>query len=391
MALRHRKDDGLAPALVPPDTVLAREAVVEDTSVLAGEGAVSLRDGELPCEGPRIDGDGVERGEQLLELRSRRLVHRAPVELVPLHLEAALGRGLDRHRLADAVRHEVALRDRLAELVAEGRLLDLEEAEGVAHEVAVHEVGRFTRRLRRARSRGEAELDAVEVPEHAAPFAIDRAMALVGDDEVEVARGELAVLGNHGLEGRDGDALRAVEAAAGAKDVAGVVVEVVGEGVLGLAGEGDPVHEEEDAGDRPGFEQALDEGSRGAGLAGPCRHLDEQLPASMRHLVREGVDAVELVAAVDDPPVDRDVGEGAADRARRDSAFQILLRVEGRDRSCVGVRVPVEEPHLVAVREEDERDLELLRVVAPLVLGGDRVDARALGLHHRHRPPGAVA
>ena len=87
MALRHRKDDGLAPALVPPDTVLAREAVVEDTSVLAGEGAVSLRDGELPCEGPRIDGDGVERGEQLLELRSRRLVHRAPVELVPLHLK----------------------------------------------------------------------------------------------------------------------------------------------------------------------------------------------------------------------------------------------------------------------------------------------------------------
>ena len=51
----------------------------------------------------------------------------------------------------------------------------------------------------------------------------------------------------------------------------------------------------------------------------------------------------------------------------------------------------VEEPHLAAVREEDEQDLELLRVVAPLVLGGDRIDARALRLGHRHRPPGAVA
>ena len=33
----------------------------------------------------------------------------------------------------------------------------------------------------------------------------------------------------------------------------------------------------------------------------------------------------------------------------------------------------------------------MLRVVAPLVLGGDRLDASALGLDHRHRPPGAVA
>jgi len=44
-----------------------------------------------------------------------------------------------------------------------------------------------------------------------------------------------------------------VKTVAGAKDVAGVVAEAVGEGVLGLGGEGDPVHEEEDAGDHPGL------------------------------------------------------------------------------------------------------------------------------------------
>ena len=57
----------------------------------------------------------------------------------------------------------------------------------------------------------------------------------------------------------------------------------------------------------------------------------------------------------------------------------------------MGVVVPVEEPHLVAIREEDERNLELLRVVALLVLLGDWVDARPLRFGHRHWPLGAVA
>ena len=101
-------------------------------------------------------------------------------------------------------------------------------------------------------------MDAVEVAQHAAPFAVDGAVAFVGDDEVEVAGGEVAVFGDHGLQGGDGDALGAVEAAAGAQHVAGVVAQVVGEGVFGLAGEDDSIHEEEDSGDGAGLEQALD-------------------------------------------------------------------------------------------------------------------------------------
>jgi len=141
----------------------------------------------------------------------------------------------------------------------------------------------------------------------------------------------------------------------------------------------------------PAFEEALDERGRGTGVAGPRRHLDEELVPSTRHLARESIDAIDLVAAIDDPPVNRDIGEGAADGTGGNPAFEVLLRVEGCNRPRVSVRVAVEEPALVAVREEDERDLELLRVVAPLVLSGDRANARALRLDHRHWSSGAVA
>ena len=123
----------------------------------------------------------------------------------------------------------------------------------------------------------------------------------------------------------------------------------------------------------------------------PGGHLDQELAPAARDLVRQRLDAVDLVAAIHDLPVDRDVDQSAADRPGRDPALQVLLRIEGRDFARVGVRVTVQKPHLVAVRQEHEGNPEQLRVVPPLVLGGDRLDARPLGLDHRHRPPGAVA
>ena len=45
------------------------------------------------------------------------------------------------------------------------------------------------------------------------------------------------------------------------------------------------------------------------------------------------LDAVDLVVAVHDPPVDGDVGQRAADRPRRDPALQVLPRPEGGDRA----------------------------------------------------------
>ena len=108
---------------------------------------------------------------------------------------------------------------------------------------------------------------------------------------------------------------------------------MVGEGVLGLRGERYPVHQEEDAGDRAGLEQALDERRRGAGLAGPRRHLHQELAPAARHLVGQGLDAVDLVVAVHDLPVDGDIGQRAAGRPRSDPALQVLLRPEGGDRA----------------------------------------------------------
>ena len=55
------------------------------------------------------------------------------------------------------------------------------------------------------------------------------------------------------------------------------------------------------------------------------------------------------------------------------------------------VRLAVEEPDLFPVRQERERDAELLGVVASLILRLKGVDAGALGLDRRHGPPRAVA
>ena len=229
------------------------------------------------------------------------------------------------------------------------------------------------------------------MPQHAAPLAVDRAVAFVGDHQIEVARRKRAVLRDHGLQGRDGDALGAVEAAAGAQHVAGIIPQMVGERVLGLPGQGDPIDQEQHAGDDARLEQPLDEGCRRAGLAGPRRHLDQQLPPAARDFGGQRLDAFDLVVAVDDLPVDGDRRRVAAHPARGDPSFEVVLRVEACDRACVGVRLPIQEPHFLAVRKEDERDAELLGVMSSLVLRRDRIDARPLGLQHRHGPALPVA
>src|SRR5690606_14978696 len=98
---------------------------------------------------------------------------------------------------------------------------------------------------RHARGRGQPQLDAVEVPQHAGPLAVDAAMAFIGDDQVEVPGGVVPVDVHHALQGGDGDPLGVVEAAAGAEDVAGQLRQVLVEAVLGLACQGDPVDEEQ--------------------------------------------------------------------------------------------------------------------------------------------------
>ena len=84
---------------------------------------------------------------------------------------------------------------------------------------------------------------------------------------------------------------------------------MVAEGVLGLPGERDAVHEEQDARHYAGLEQPVDERRRRARLAGPGGHLHQQLTAPVRNLGGQGLDAGDLVPAIHDPPVDLDAGQ----------------------------------------------------------------------------------
>src|SRR5690606_31643401 len=119
------------------------------------------------------------------------------------------------------------------------------EAQGVSHEGLVVFGRGF---VGDAGGGGQAELDAVEVAQHARPLAVDAAVAFVGDDQVRVAGRIVAVDVHHALQGGDGDPLGVVTAAAGASYVAGQVRQVAVEVVLGLPRQGDPVYQEQHAG-----------------------------------------------------------------------------------------------------------------------------------------------
>ena len=390
MPLRNREHDGLAPLRHPPDTVPAHEALLVGIAELPDQGAVALGYGELALQGTRVHRDRVRFREQFLELFPRLAVHRAPVEFIAADFESALGRGLHRHGPVDAVGHEMSFPDGPAQRIAEGRFGQPEEAQRVAHELAVLGVGKRVG-IRRAGRGRQAELDSVEMPDHAAPLAVDRPVAFVGDHQVEIARRQVTVIRNQGLQEGDGDALVPVELPAWPQHMAGIVLQVVRESVLGLPGQLDPVDQEQDAGDDARLEQPLDESRRGTGLAGSRRHLHQQAAPPVRDFGGQGFDAFDLVVAVDDLPVDGHRGQIAAHPACGDPPLQVVLGIETRNFSGVGIRFPVQEPHFVAVRQENERDVELFGIVPSLVLRGDRIDAGPLGLQYRHRPSLPVA
>ena len=94
-------------------------------------------------------------------------------------------------RLVDLVGDEVALVDRLLERVAEGRLVDLEEAQRVLDEGAVLGIGQVVRRPGARRGSPSGRAGCRRSAQRAAPLAVDAAVAFVGDDQVEVAGREL--------------------------------------------------------------------------------------------------------------------------------------------------------------------------------------------------------
>ena len=101
--------------------------------------------------------------------------------------------------------------------------------------------------------------------------------------------------------------------------------------------------------------------------------------------------ALDLIVPVHDPAVRFDGGQVATNPPRGDPTLQVILRIEARDLPRMGVGFAVEKPHLLAVRKEGERNVELGGVVATLILCRDWIDPGVLRLQRRHGTAGTVA
>ena len=110
----------------------------------------------------------------------------------------------------------------LTQLITESGLIHLEKAQGVAHGKDVFVVASVFDGAGEGRG-GEADLNAVEVFENAAPFAIDAAVAFIGDDQVEIARRVVAVNVDHALQRGDGNTFFILKAPPGAQHIAGEI------------------------------------------------------------------------------------------------------------------------------------------------------------------------
>ena len=134
------------------------------------------------------------------------------------------------------VRGKPAVADGVFELVDEGRFIDLEKAQGVAHEeLVLFVVEFFTSHAGRGR---QADLNPVEMLQHPAPLAVNAAVAFIADDQIEISRRIIAVDIDHALQRGDGDLLFVLKAAAGAQHMAGIVRQMLGESVFGLLRKG---------------------------------------------------------------------------------------------------------------------------------------------------------
>jgi hypothetical protein len=85
----------------------------------------------------------------------------------------------------------------------------------------------LARRFVAERCGGQADLHAVEILEDATPLAIDAAMALVGDDQIEITSRVVPVDVDHALQSGDRDALLVLDASASAQYEGGIVGQLV--------------------------------------------------------------------------------------------------------------------------------------------------------------------
>ena len=133
----------------------------------------------------------------------------------------------------------------------------------------------------RVRRRGGRQADqvCVEVLQHLAPQAVDRAVAFVGDHHVEVAAGVFLVAADHGLQQADCDLFFLLDHAR-LEPVAGIVGQQILNGLDGLFCELIPVDQEKDALGLAGLDQPLQVESDQVGLAATGRQFDQEAALS---------------------------------------------------------------------------------------------------------------
>ena len=189
---------------------------------------------------------------------------------------------------------------------------------------------------------GKTNEEGVEVIQHLPPEIVDRAVAFIDDDEVEVLDGDFFVIDDgewflaggfpftgvfvfggfvellvledriHPLDGGDADLgifrdVGGVEALDGVEfgELSVVVGWLIGEKLLlGLLAEVAGIDEEEDALDAGVLEQSIDEGDGGEGFASPRCHLDERAGLGLFHGPVELGDGIDLAI----PEVEGDEG-----------------------------------------------------------------------------------
>ena len=233
----------------------------------------------------------------------------------------------------------------------------------------------------------------IEARERRLPGAVDRAVAFVGDHDVEVAGGKFVDAADHRLEQRHRDLLLLARGT-GSQPIARVCGEQILDGFERLPRELVAVHQDEHAFHPSGLEETFQVEADEVGLARSGRQLDQESALAELQCMVEGAHGLGLVRThgarltlADVVLRDFDGRQRLAAGAHLDHALQIATREEAGDGARIVVLV-VPEICELAVGQEDERCTKRLRVGERLLLGG--VDGVSLGLDHGKRTASLV-
>ncbi|KAF5042277.1 hypothetical protein DSECCO2_514320 [anaerobic digester metagenome] len=233
--------------------------------------------------------------------------------------------------------------------------------------------------------RRQPDLHGVQVRKDVPPLVVDAPVRLVGEDQVELAwRDEipavLVLLRVDLLKRLDrGDVEPPFLVVPALQDL---VLRLVGEElqealIPRLVAERLPVGEEEHLLCPVFLQEGVDDRHRNAGLPRAGRHDDQPFAVAFVNMLKHTLDVLDALRAVDDAGVDLDRFCGIDLLDLEAEPLKVFLCVEALHQP-ERVALPVPEPYLVAVREEDEDvppglPCNIVGVLLSLLLPDERV------------------